>query len=101
MTTMFLLSLRPESLPECSPCINRSSGRRWKYPAKSNILCKSTHIGTCTYVLLCKSRPSNMSPILLPADYYCNKLGARTLGARSRGSKNVTYKQQTDMNQKL
>ena len=24
-----------------------------------------------------------------------NKLGARTLGARSRGSKNVTYRQQT------
>ena len=26
---------------------------------------------------------------------YQNKLGARTLGARSRGSKNVTYIQQT------
>ena len=28
-------------------------------------------------------------------DYYKDKLGARTLGARSRGSKNVTYRQQT------
>ena len=26
---------------------------------------------------------------------YLNKLGARTLGAHSRGSKNVTYRQQT------
>ena len=28
-------------------------------------------------------------------DNNMNKLGARTLGARSRGSKNVTYIQQT------
>ena len=30
-----------------------------------------------------------------PIDTNNNKLGARTLGARSRGSKNVTYRQQT------
>ena len=28
-------------------------------------------------------------------DNKSNKLGARTLGARSRGSKNVTYRKQT------
>ena len=37
--------------------------------------------------------PNAITPIVL--DIILNKLGARTLGARSRGSKNVTYRQQT------